>query len=138
MRSLASVLAIALMTIACAGSKGTLRMEKLDYPVSSSGYIYNKDLQPIRIGKGLTKVSSLESSQRFWSILYAQVPLSSDDALFGDFNAQIKETQGIGVVNFEIENSACALNQFYILTILPFWPGCTVVRFRGEAVALSR
>ncbi len=113
-------------------------MDQLEYPTSLSGYLYDEKNEPIRIDKGLKKVGEVESSKRFWSLLYGQAQLSDQMALFADFNAKVKNSGGIAVVNLQVENSACILNHFFVLNLLPFWPGCTVIELKGDAVVKDR
>jgi hypothetical protein len=136
MRALKSsvLLLAAALTFHCAGSKGKLRLDNLDYPASFSGYIYDEKQQPLRIGNGVKKVGDVTAFKRVWSILYGQAALSDDAQLVTEFNEGVKKTGATGVVNLQLESSACLLNHFFILNILPFWPGCTVLELRGDAV----
>ena len=136
MRSLTNLLLCfsAAMTLACAGSKGKLRLDQLEYPASFSGYIYDEKQQPLRIGAGVKKIAEVTASKRVWALVYGQAVLSDDSALITEFNAEVKKTGATGVVNLQLESSACLLNHFFILNILPFWPGCTVLELRGDAI----
>lgn len=118
----------------CAGSKGKLRFDDLNYPASFSGYIYDEKQQPLRIGNGVKKIAEVNASKRVWSVFYGQAVLSDDTHLVRDFNAEMEKNKATGIVNLQLENSACLLNHFFILNILPFWPGCTVLELRGDAI----
>ena len=120
--------------LACAGSKGNLRLDQLEYPASFSGYIYDEKQQPLRIGGGVKKVGEVTASKRVWAMLYGQAVLSDDSALIREFNDEMRKTGATGAVNLQLESSACLLNHFFILNILPFWPGCTVLELRGDAI----
>jgi hypothetical protein len=128
------ILTSTIFAAACAGSRGKLRLDNLEYPASFSGYIYDERQQPVRIGKGVKKIADVAASKRVWSLLYGQAPLSDDSALITEFNREIKKSGAAGVVNLQLESSPCLLNHFFILNILPFWPGCTVLELRGDAV----
>jgi len=124
-----------LSMIACAGNKGKLRMDELAYPVSMSGYIYDKNMKPVRIDAGLKKLAHIETSKTLWSMFYTLVNLNDATNIVRDFNGQIAETKtGQGVVNLNIRHRSCFLNEFYILNLLPIWPGCSTLILSGDVI----
>lgn len=119
--------------VRCAGSRAKIRFDRLEYPVSTSAYVAVGNKVVVRDEKTTVK-SEVVVTKRFWGILYSFVRLSDGDELIEKLNQEIRLHGGRAVVNFTVESEACAMNSVIILSLLPFYPGCTIVTFRGEVV----
>ena len=117
----------------CAGGRATIRFEKLEYPVSTSAYVTAGNQSIVRDERTPVK-AEFAISQRFWGILYSIVSLSDGDDLVRRMNDEIRRSGGAAVTNLKIESEACAINSVIILSILPVFPGCTIVTIKGEIV----
>jgi len=127
------VLSILFSNILCAGSKGSIKLNQLSYPVSMSGYIYSNS-EILDLKHDLIPVAHIEVKKYNWHMGYSYVQLNKIDNIVLEFNRKVKTSGAEGVVNFKIENSACILNHFYVLNFLPFWPGCSEVKLTGVAI----
>lgn len=120
--------------LACAGGHGRLRIEGAHYPVSMSPFLLGKDGRVKSLHIDLQPTGSFEHKKRFWGMLYSWVSLTGDYNIAHSVNEQVEAAGGQGIVNLSIEGKQCAINYFFPLSVLPFWPGCTRTTIRGEIV----
>ncbi len=136
----ALVLALVLLQ-ACIGSRHTVKFQELEYPVSMSGQLYGSDRRIKAAGAGLDVIGDVEVTRRYWSLLYSFVPLGDTAQQVRDLNRMIAARGAQGVIQFEIENEGCDMNNFALLiapAVLPFFPGCSKITLRGRLVRESR
>lgn len=128
------VLASLSLMLQCAGSRGSIRFDKLEYPVSMSGFIYGR-YQQIRIkDTDLEQVGQFSFTRRQWSIGYTFISLSDQSAFEQAINEAIRSARGEAMVNLEVQSVNCSLNGTPGISLLPFWPGCAEITFIGEIV----
>ncbi|MCX7632567.1 MAG: hypothetical protein N2Z22_04450 [Turneriella sp.] len=123
--------------VGCVGSRHKIRLDKLEYPVSMTGQIYGSDHTIKAEGAGLAVIDDIEVTHTYWSLFYSLVPLGDTTAQVQEFNRAIAARQAQGVIYFEIENSGCGINNMALLVlpaVLPFFPGCSSITFRGKLV----
>ncbi len=121
----------------CVGNRQTVKLNGLDYAVSMTPTIYGNDGGIRADGVGLQVVGDIEVSHRYWSLVYSFVPLGDTKQQIQNFNRIIESRGGHGVINFEIENEGCDMNNFaYVIVpaVLPFFPGCSKITLRGKIV----
>ncbi len=137
MRALFAVLVAALAGMHCIGNRQTVKLNELNYAVSMTPVIYGSDGVPKAEGVGLEVIGDIEVSHRYWSLVYSFVPLGDTKKQLQNFNNVITARGAQGVINFEIENEGCDLNNFaYVVVpaVLPFFPGCSKITMRGRLV----
>jgi hypothetical protein len=138
MRSLITILCVLIFAgFGCIGNRQTVKLNELEYAVSMTPTIYGNDGGIRADGVGLQVVGDIEVSRRYWSLVYSFVPLGDTKQQLQDFNRTIAARGGHGVINFEIENEGCDLNNFaYVVVpaVLPFFPGCSKITLRGKIV----
>lgn len=136
MRNMSWVILIFLV-LNCAGSRHTVSLNDMDYAVSMTPQIYGSDGKIKANGAGVDIIGDIEVTRRYWSLVYSFVPIGDTKKQVADFNQVIAARGGHGVVNFEVENEGCDMNNFaYVVApaVLPFFPGCSKITFRGKIV----
>lgn len=118
----------------CAGGRGYLRFESLEYPASTSPYLYGRSGQVVVEGKELSIVGKFTMEKKFWGMVYSLVRLSDDADVSLAANQAIKTAGGDGMINLTITTDACFLTGIPILPILPFWPACTIANITADIV----
>mgnify|MGYP001570407948 CR=1 FL=1 len=132
---------IAILFIAgCAGARGNLTMSTLEYPVSTSAFLYAEDNKTmLATGKDLTVVKKFEYDKTAWGIMWILAPLSGDSDVAEAINNEIKDSGGDGMTNFTVSVSGCAMQRFNSLFlnfihIIPILPSCTSLEIGGDIV----
>ncbi len=128
------------LTLQCAGSRHTVSLNDMAYAVSMTPQIYGSDGRIKADGAGVDVIGDIEVTRRYWSLVYSFVPLGDTKKQVYDFNQVIAARGAHGVINFEVENEGCDLNNFAYLiapAVLPFFPGCSKITFRGKLVRQS-
>lgn len=136
-----TLLFISLITIHCVGNRQTVKMTELDYAVSMTPQIYGSDGKIKADGVGIEVLGDIEVAHTYWSLVYSFVPLGDGKKHLQEFNQTIAARGAQGVINFEIENEGCGMNNFAYLVgpaVLPFFPGCSKITFRGKLVRETR
>lgn len=131
------ILTPAILAAACIGNRHTVKMSDLSHAVSMTPQIYGSDGKIKADGVGLEILGDIEVSHRYWSLVYSFVPLGDSKAQVMEFDALIAARGGQGVINFQIENGGCDINNAAFLiapAVLPFFPGCSNITFRGKVV----
>jgi hypothetical protein len=118
---------------ACAGSRRGVRFDQLRYPVSASAYLY----APASVTQ-LVKVDDFRAEARLWGIFYSLIPLGGDLDVSATINKLVAKAGGDGVVDLTVRAESCGINYVFPLTLLPVWPGCTLVRVEGSVVRALR
>lgn len=132
-----SVLLLVSLCVGCIGSRHTVKLADMDYAVSMTPTIYGNDGAIRADGVGLEVIGDIEVSERYWSLVYSFVPLGDTKKQIANFNRVVTSRGGHGVINFEIENEGCDMNNFaYIVApaVLPFFPGCSKITMRGKII----
>lgn len=120
----------------CSGSKYSMQLQDLRYPASMSGYLYDAD-DTILSEKEMEVVGELDESVTLWAMVWSKVDLngeSSDHELAGRMNAAVEESGGEGVIDLTFSSDTCGMDFAPVMSMLPFWPGCTRVRATGTIV----
>jgi hypothetical protein len=120
--------------IQCAGARTELSFSEARYPLSYSAYLYDASGRIVVRGHELQPVGTLSIERRFWGMLYSYATVSGEPELGAAINEQVRAAGGVGVVNLTVRTEGCGWNFAFLLTILPFWPGCATVTVSGEIV----
>lgn len=138
MKKISVILVLVLgLASACIGNRQTVKMSALTHAVSMTPQIYGSDGKIKADGVGLEVLGDIEISHRYWSLVYSFVPVGDTNAQVREFDALIAARGGQGVINFQVENGGCDINNAAFLiapAVLPFFPGCSNVTFRGKLV----
>lgn len=141
MRKYLVLLALSTIFLAgCAGARGVIELNSLAYPVSMSAYLYDQNNNIVAKEQALAVVDKFTYRKTAWGILWTLVPLSDDRDIADAINEKLKETGGDGIINLSLTAEECGFNIFsttFLLSVLPFWPGCVNVTVEGEIVRLS-
>ena len=121
----------------CAGTRNSLTMEKLEYPVSMSPALYGARNEILVKGQELRTVGTISYEKTFWGTLYSLLSFSNDDDIAQEINRKVKAKGGVGVVNFSATSKNCTINKMTFLTYIPIWPSCTDSLIEGEIVAVK-
>lgn len=125
------------LVIGCVGNRHTVKLSDLTHAVSMTPQIYGSDGKIKADGVGLEVLGDIEVSHRYWSLVYSFVPVGDAKAQVKEFDALIAARGGQGVINFQVENGGCDINNAAFLiapAVLPFFPGCSNITFRGKIV----
>jgi hypothetical protein len=131
------LLCMLIMANACIGSRHSVKLNQLDHAASMTAQIYGSDGKIRTDGVGLEVIGDIEISQRYWSLVYSYVSLGETTEQLKNFNNVVRTRGGQGVINFEVENGGCDLNNFAYVAVpavLPFMPGCSMIIMRGKIV----
>lgn len=120
-----------------AGSRGSMSLDNLAYPVSMSPFLYGPRGESVEKGKDLAVVGKFEYVKYHWGILYSAVALSGTGDIGEAINAEIARLHGDGMVNLTVTAKNGFLNSIPIFNLLPIWPGFTRLEVEGDIVKLS-
>ena len=124
-----------LSVLGCAGSRGALTFDRLDKPVSMNpGLFDSASNRVLDLEDDFHIVGELHHEVVFWGTFYSLISITSDVDVSEIINKQVKDAGGEAVVDFSVTSKQCWWNYVPILTILPFWPGCTHVWMDGLIV----
>ena len=127
---------IACLSASCvSGSRGEIKLENVDAPMSMSPYLYGPRGENLSIGNGLEHLGSFFFFKNYYGILAGLAPLSNDKDVNETIQNKIKELNGDGVVNlhFMVSNNNVG-NECCLFIYVPFWPGVTEVKIGGDIV----
>lgn len=131
------VLVLGLLTMAlgagCAGARSEVVMPKSRYPVSMSNGMYGPNRELLKPDQ-MQKVGEIHIERTAWGMLYSAIPFTPELDVSSELNAQVAARKGDGVIRLRTEVSPCALDYFFVLTFIPFWPGCALVDIKGDIV----
>jgi hypothetical protein len=116
----------------CAGVHYDVKADSARYPISFSPALPDGAGQILYPGEGLQAVGDFELQRTRWGAFYGA--MRSDYDMSNDINDAVRARGGEGVINLSITNTNCALNMFFPLTILPFFPGCANLEIKGTVV----
>jgi len=119
----------------CMFKYSRMGFKNLNYPVSMTPYIYDKNEKILVENEDLVIVRELGARQNLWGIFYGIIPLGNGNKnIMHKINSQIQKSGGAGVINFTIASNECELLYLFPLSLLPVWPGCTRVVVRGDII----
>jgi hypothetical protein len=121
----------ALALSGCAGARGSVAFNKLEYPVSMSPYV------EARSGRVLSPddiqvVGEVNYETKIWGMGYSLIPLSGEKDVSEPINQQVRAAKGDGVSQLSVAADFCSLNHVPVLNSLPVWPACVDVSIRGQ------
>lgn len=128
------VLLVSIFIFSCAGSRGTLKFDNVNYPMSLNQWIFNKDGQKVSIGNGLVQTGSLSEYFENWAFFYHWYSISNEKIFYTKIENSIRQKRGDGLVNTFIVIQDCFYNNLLFLNYLPIWPGCSTVYIEGDIV----
>ena len=119
--------------VGCAGARGSLVFNSLEYPVSMSGYVENQAGQSIP-PEEMEVVGKISYKKTFWGLLYGLIRLTNEQDASQPINRQIRDAGGDGArdVSISVENGP--FNEMPIFNMIPFWPGITRVIIKGDII----
>lgn len=134
MRTLLVVLT-ALGVFACAGNRGSVKFDTLEYPVSMSAFVNGPNKSVLVKDESLEVVKKFEFQKKQWAMVYSFVNLSNDEIFAAEINKAIKDANGDAMINLNVTNANCFVNfGLFALPILPFYPGCSDITVSGDIV----
>jgi hypothetical protein len=122
-----------LLTSCVSGSKARISLEEARVPVSMSRTVRDENGNLLKLGE-LEKVGKFNTTLLSWSILYKSVPLSGKKDISLDVNDQVSKVNGEALVNTTIECRSCGLINLPVLSVLPFWPTCSIINANADIV----
>ncbi|MCL1912056.1 MAG: hypothetical protein FWG13_07615 [Leptospirales bacterium] len=135
-RNLFSIACLSALCFSCvSGSKGEIKLENVDAPMSMSPHLYGPGGENLSIDNGLEYLGGFFFFKNYYGILGGIIPLSNDKDVNETIQNKIKELDGDGVVNlyFMVSNNNTA-NACCLFMYIPFWPGATEVKVGGDVV----
>ena len=117
----------------CAGARGSVAFNKLEYPVSMSSYVEDRSgrvLSP----NDMQVIGELKYETKVWGMGYSIIPLSGEKDVSAPINEQVRSARGEGVSDLSVAADYCALNHVPVLNFLPVWPTCVDVSIRGNII----
>lgn len=135
MMRLTVIAVVWLLSSACAGVKTQISYAKLRYPVSLSGALPDAYGNLHVLGHNLEDLGTIDESLTVFGLGYGLQTREVD--LSDPINARISALHGDGAVQVELISKSCAMNFFFPLNILPFWPGCVDLAVRGRVVRVK-
>ena len=120
----------------CAGGRGALAFDRLQFPVSSSPFIYGPDDRPYNPGE-LQPLGKMVWVERFWGLWWSWIPLSGTIDVSAPINAQIQRAGGDGIINLKVIVENCGMNYVPVFNMIPLYPGCAYVTITGDIVKMA-
>jgi hypothetical protein len=117
----------------CAGSRGDVRFDSLEYPASMSGYLHGANGRSVS-PKSLQVVGEFKENARLYGVGFSWVPITKTVDVSTAMNREIAAAGGEGVINLKVSSDGCMMNYMPVLSLLPFWPGCADVTIEGQIV----
>jgi len=127
------ICAAALLATGCAGARSGIEMPTSKYPVSLSNGMYGPNREMLRPDQ-MEKVGELAIDRTAWGLLYSLVPLTPTLDVSDEINEQLAAAHADGVIRFRTNVKPCGLDYAFVLTFIPFWPGCANVEVRGDMI----
>ena len=124
---------IALPLLGCAGGRGDVRFDSLEYPASMSGYLHDSRGRAVS-PKSLEVVGEFKEETRLWGMLFSWVPVTKTVDLSDEMNRDIAAANGEGMINVKVHSEGCVFNYIPVMSLLPIWPGCADVTIEGQIV----
>ena len=131
------LLASLLFAFGCAGARANVVMPTSKYPVSMSSGMYGPNHEMLRNDQ-MEKVGDLEIHRTAWGMLYSLVPLTPKLDVSDEINSQLASRNADGVIRLKTDVRPCALDYFFGLTFIPFWPGCANIVVTGDLIRYKR
>jgi len=119
----------------CAGGGGAVHADRSKFPVSFSGSIPDSTGRALSLGNELEQVGTFETTSNSHGFIYSATTSAVD--LSDEIDRQVVAAKGQGIARLELSVDHCALNFFFPLNHLPFWPGCASVTAKGAIVRLT-
>jgi hypothetical protein len=115
----------------CAGARGSVAFNKLEYPVSMSPYVESRSgrvLSP----DDMQVVGEVKYETKIWGMGYSLIPLTGEEDVSEPINQQVRSVRGDGVSQLSVAADYCSLNHVPLLNVLPVWPTCVDVSIQGQ------
>ena len=123
-----------ILGVGCAGGRGSIRFENLDYPVSLSQALFDSNGNVV-IPDESQRVGRFESEWNHWTILWTLVPLSSKERyITPELWTAIDKAGGNAVVNLKVYVSEHPL--WVLTSLLPIIPTQAGVRVEADIVKI--
>ncbi len=129
---------IILLLSSCAGSKGNVRFDSLKYPVSMSPVLFDESGKPAYFERQLTSLGQYEEERVIWGMFWTALSFNGEQDFSDSMNEKVTQLQGDAIVNVRIRTNGCSLNYIPLVNILPIWPGCTVIKIKGDVVKYAK
>ncbi|MCL1833474.1 MAG: hypothetical protein FWG49_03125, partial [Leptospirales bacterium] len=108
LRTLLFIICLSALCASCiSGSKGKIKLENVEAPMSMSPYLYGPKGENLSIGDGLEHLGSFFFYKSYYGIFWGYAPLSNDKDVNAAIQQKINELNGDGVVNlhFMVSNA---------------------------------
>lgn len=128
-------LLVSCLAVACAGNRGAVKFDTLEYPVSMSAFVNGPNKSVLVKDDSLQVIQKFEFQKKQWAMMYSFVNLSDDEIFATEINKAIKQANGDALINLNVTSANCFINfGLFALPILPFYPGCSDVTVSGDIV----
>ena len=124
---------VGVSTSGCAGGRGDVLFDSLEYPASMSGYLHGANGRPVS-PESLKVVGEFKENTRLYGIGFSWVPITGTVDVSKAMNREIAAVDGEGVINLKVSSDGCMMNYMPVLSLLPLWPGCADVTIEGQIV----
>lgn len=126
-------LAAILLLTGCAGARSHVVMPTSKYPISMSNGMFGPNHEMLRPDQ-MEKVGELSIDRTAWGLLYSLVPLTPNLDISSEINQVLANNHADGVVRFRTNVRPCGLDYAFVLTFIPFWPGCANIEIHGDMI----
>jgi hypothetical protein len=132
---------LVMLAMGCAGARTMVKADGAKYDVSLSRAI--RDSSGVVIpSERLEEVGIYHKRAHGWGILWSCLPLNSID-LSNSVNDQVEKAGGNAIINLSVKvrenfvNSYINWVTFWVFTMFPVYPYCSVVDFTGKIVKIK-
>src|SRR5205823_3855600 len=117
---------VAALSTGCAGARTRVVAPTANVPVSFTRGVRDEAGALVPAGRREV-VGHFHDERTAWGLLYSAVKLTPTKDVSEEINDAVAHDRGDAIVNLRMETRGCTSNFAVVLTILPFWPGCTHV-----------
>ena len=136
--TLFTIISMFSLLTACSGARGNIVLKDVNYPISMSPYIYDKNGQALSINKGLLYNEGLFIEKTYYGTFYTVLKLSGDADVAKQINDKMAESNSDAIVNFHYIVDQGGTNCCVPFTWHPIWPGTAKVFIMGDMVKISK
>jgi hypothetical protein len=101
-----------------------------------SPFLYGPSGELVAKDHGLVVIRQFEYRKTHWAIGYSLLSISRVNDVASIINNEIALSKGDGMINLTITAKHSPINSIP-LSILPIWPGATVLEVKGDIVKLT-
>ena len=135
------IIGLVMLTMGCAGARTMVKADGAKYDVSLSRAIRDSSGKVIP-SERVEEVGIYHKRAHGWGILWSCLPLNSID-ISNSVNEQVEKAGGNAIINLSVKvrenfiNSSINWVTFWVFTMFPVYPYCSVVDFKGKIVKIK-